>query len=210
MTAALGSGRTIVNERESVETVVAERSVRSREESLVFRAARGDRDAFDALVPSRLDRCYRIAWSILQNEADAADATQEAFVSAWRTLPRLREVAAFDGWLNRIVANASYTVLRRRRRLREVQPAQITDDPEGNVEAPPDHVTESDSIVERDAVHRAFDQLRPAERQILVLHHVDGRPVAEIARSLGIPDGTVKSRLHAARRAFELAMKVQA
>jgi RNA polymerase sigma-70 factor, ECF subfamily len=193
-----------------VETVAVERSVASREETLVVRAARGDRAAFDALVPGRLDRCYRIAWSILQNEADAADATQEAFVSAWRTLPRLREVAAFDGWLNRIVANASYTVLRRRKRMREVRPAEITDDPGGDVEAPPDHVTESDLYVERDAVRRAFDRLRPAERQILVLHHVDGRPVAEIARSLGVPAGTVKSRLHTARRALELAMVVEA
>jgi RNA polymerase sigma-70 factor, ECF subfamily len=193
-----------------VETVAAEGSVASREDSLVVRAARGDQTAFDALVPGRIDRCYRIAWSILQNEADAADATQEAFVSAWRTLPRLREVAAFDGWLNRIVANASYTVLRRRRRLREIQPAEMTDDADRDVEAPPDHVTESDLFVERDAVRRAFDRLRPGERQILVLHHVDGRPVAEIARSLGVPEGTVKSRLHTARRALELAMVVEA
>jgi RNA polymerase sigma-70 factor, ECF subfamily len=193
-----------------VETVAAEGSVASREDSLVVRAARGDQTAFDALVPGRIDRCYRIAWSILQNEADAADATQEAFVSAWRTLPRLREVAAFDGWLNRIVANASYTVLRRRRRLREIQPAEMTDDPERDLEAPPDHVTESDLFVERDAVRRAFERLRPGERQILVLHHVDGRPVTEIARSLGVPEGTVKSRLHTARRALELAMVVEA
>ncbi len=193
-----------------METVAAERSVASREEALVVRAARGDQGAFDALVPSRIDRCYRIAWSILQNEADAADATQEAFVSAWRTLPRLREVAAFDGWLNRIVANASYTVLRRRKRMREVRPAEVTDDPGGDVEALPDHVTESDLFVQRDAVRRAFERLRPAERQILVLHHVDGRPVTEIAQSLGVPEGTVKSRLHTARRALELAMVVEA
>jgi RNA polymerase sigma-70 factor (ECF subfamily) len=193
-----------------VDTVAAEGSGASREESLVVRAARGDQAAFDALVPSRLDRCYRIAWSILQNEADAADATQDAFVSAWRTLPRLREVAAFDGWLNRIVANASYTVLRRRIRLREVQPTLVLDDPQGDIEAAPDHITESDTIVERDSVRRAFGRIRPAERQILVLHHVDGRPVGEIARSLGIPEGTVKSRLHAARKAFEQAMEVEA
>jgi RNA polymerase sigma-70 factor (ECF subfamily) len=193
-----------------VETVAAERSVGSREESLVVRAANGDVAAFDALVASRIDRCYRIAWSILQNEADASDATQEAFVSAWRTLPRLRDVAAFDGWLNRIVANASYTVLRRRRRLREVQPAPIGEDPDAVVEAPPDHVTESDVIAQRDAIGRAFDRLRPKERTILVLRYVDDRSVDEIARSLGIPPGTVKSRLHGARKAFEQAMEVEA
>ena len=193
-----------------METVAAERSVESRADPLVVRAANGDVAAFDALIPSRIDRCYRIAWSILKNDDDAADATQEAFVSAWRTLPRLREAAAFDGWLNRIVANASYMVLRRRRRLREVQPALVVDDPDAVVETPPDHVTESDVIVQRDTIGRAFDRLRPKERTILVLRYVDDRPVHEIARSLGIPTGTVKSRLHQARRAFEQAMEVEA
>ena len=193
-----------------VETVAPERSVESRTDSLVVRAANGDVGAFDALIPSRIDRCYRIAWSILKNDSDAADATQEAFVSAWRTLPRLREVAAFDGWLNRIVANASYTVLRRRRRLREIQPALVLDDPDAEVETAPDHITESDVIVQRDTIGRAFDRMRPKERTILVLRYVDDRPIDEIARSLGIPTGTVKSRLHQARRAFEQAMEVEA
>src|SRR5688500_20148260 len=80
----------------------------------------GDAAAFDALVATRLDRCYRLAWSILSNDADAADATQDALVSAWRQLPRLREPASFDGWLNRIVANAALMARRRRVRLREV------------------------------------------------------------------------------------------
>jgi RNA polymerase sigma-70 factor, ECF subfamily len=193
-----------------VETVAAERSVASREESLVLSAANGDVGAFDALIPSRIDRCYRIAWSILKNDADAADATQEAFVSAWRTLPRLREVAAFDGWLNRIVANASYSMLRRRRRLREIPPALLVNEYDPDAETPPDHMTESDAIVQRDTIDRAFDRLLPKERTILVLRYVDDRPLAEIARSLGVPTGTVKSRLYHARRAFELAMGIEA
>ena len=85
----------------------AQRSLSATDDSLVRRAARGDVAAFDALMARRLDRCYRLAWSILENEADAADATQEGFVAAWRKLPRLRDLAAFDGWLNRIVANAA-------------------------------------------------------------------------------------------------------
>ena len=70
--------------------------------------------------------------------------------------------------------------------------------------------TESDGVVERDAMARAFGRLRPPQRSILVLHHVDGRPVAEIASSLGIPAGTVKWRLHSARRALEQAMEAEA
>jgi RNA polymerase sigma-70 factor (ECF subfamily) len=192
-----------------VETVAAERSVASREESLVLRAANGDVGAFDALIPSRIDRCYRIAWSILKNDSDAADATQEAFVSAWRSLSRLRDAAAFDGWLNQIVANASYSQLRRRRRLREIPPALLVGEYDPDTETPADHVTESDAIVQRDTIDRAFDRLLPKERTILVLRYVDDRPIEEIARSLGIPSGTVKSRLYHARRAFELAMGIE-
>ena len=67
-----------------------------------------------------------------------------------------------------------------------------------------------DEMVDNDAIGRAFDRLRPQDRSILVLHHVEERPVAEIARSLGIPVGTAKSRLHAARGALEKAMEAEA
>jgi hypothetical protein len=87
-------------------TATAERPAGSADEQLIERARHGDAAAFDALVRGRIDRCYRLAWSILLNDADAADATQDAFVSAWRQLPRLRDPRAFDGWLNRIVANS--------------------------------------------------------------------------------------------------------
>ena len=92
----------------------------SADDALVRRARTGDAAAFEVLVDSRIDRCYRLAWSILSNDADAADATQDALVSAWRQLPRLRDTAAFDGWLNRIVANAALKARRHRVRLREV------------------------------------------------------------------------------------------
>ncbi len=192
----------------------AQRSLSATDDSLVRRAASGEVAAFDALMASRLDRCYRLAWSILENDADAADATQEGFVAAWRELPRLRDLAAFDGWLNRIVANAALMGRRHRRRLREVQVAPSNADADGAAtwdrQSAPDHSTESDAAVERDAMARAFNRLRSAERAILVLHHVDERPVAEIARALGIPIGTAKWRLHAARKALERAIEAEA
>ena len=92
----------------------------SGDDALVRRASTGDAAAFGVLVDARIDRCYRLAWSILANDADAADATQDALVSAWRQLPRLRDPAVFDSWLNRIVANAALMARRRRVRLREV------------------------------------------------------------------------------------------
>jgi RNA polymerase sigma-70 factor, ECF subfamily len=185
----------------------------SVDDALVRRARSGDATAFSALVDTRIDRCYRLAWSILSNEADAADATQDALVSAWRQLPRLRDPAAFDGWLNRIVANAALMARRHRVRLREVSvrpadPLNQTQPPE-----PPQDLharTQMDEMVDNDAIGRAFDRLRPQDRMILVLHHVEDRPVAEIARSLGIPLGTAKSRLHSARGALAKAMEAEA
>ncbi len=83
-------------------------------------AARGDRLAFEQLVEGRVDRIFRTACAILGNEADAHDATQEAFVAAWVQLPRLRDSARFDAWLNRVILNGCRDSLRRRNRSREV------------------------------------------------------------------------------------------
>ena len=188
-------------------------SAASVDVALVRRARTGDGAAFDTLVGARIDRCFRLAWSILANEADAADATQEALVSAWRELPRLRNEAAFDGWLNRIVASKALMARRHRIRLREISVRSPNEDDGAQDLGPPQARTSrtgQDDIVDNDAIARAFDRLRPQDRVILVLHHVDGRPVAEIARSLGIPVGTAKWRLHAARRALELAMEAEA
>jgi RNA polymerase sigma-70 factor (ECF subfamily) len=191
----------------------AANSATPADDALVRRARTGDAAAFGVLVDTRIDRCYRLAWSILSNDADAADATQDALVSAWRQLPSLRDPAVFDGWLNRIVANAALMARRHRVRLREVsvRPA----DP-GAERPPPEpgqdlHArTQMDEMVDNDAIGRAFDRLRPQDRMILVLHHVEGRPVIEIARSLGVPVGTAKWRLHAARGALEKAMEAEA
>ena len=102
---------------------------------------------------------------------------------------------------------------RHRVRLREVSvapihPGEMPHEPE----PPPDlrARTAFDDVVDNDAIGRGFDRMRPQDRMILVLHHVEERPVAEIARSLGIPVGTVKSRLHAARAALEKAMEAEA
>ncbi len=182
--------------------------------ALIRRAGRGDVAAFDLLLAPRLDRCYRLAWAILENDADAADATQDAFIAAWRQLPRLRDSGAFDGWLNRIVANAARMARRHRIRLREVQvkpTAHDVDELEAAAPPPPDNAGPAafEGAAQRDAILRAFDRLRPDERSILALHHLDERPVSEIARTLGIPTGTAKWRLHAARRSLERALEAE-
>jgi RNA polymerase sigma-70 factor (ECF subfamily) len=138
--------------------------------------------------------------TIVRNEADARDATQDAFVSAWQNLPRLRDERRFNAWLNTILANRCRDLLRRRGRIREI-------DLEGaalRVADPAPHA------LERAAVLAAFDRLSIADRQILALHHLEERPLDQIARALGIPVGTAKSRLHAARKALGRALETPA
>jgi RNA polymerase sigma-70 factor (ECF subfamily) len=194
-------------------SVTADLGGTSLEVGLVTRAQAGDLEAFDALIASRLDRCYRLAWSILSDASDAADAVQEACVSAWRDLPRLREPAAFDGWLNRIVANRARSIRRSgRRRVVEIA---LPDDPDtsgltaGGPGWPGHDAAEIAHVVDTDVIIRAFDRLTDEQRALLVLHHVEHTPLADIAQALDIPVGTAKSRLHTARRLLEAALEAE-
>ncbi len=172
----------------------------STSDTLVELAARGDRLAFEQLVEGRVDRVFRTACAILGNEADALDATQEAFIAAWVQLPRLRDSARFDAWLNRVVLNGCRDSLRRRSRSREVDLGAFE-------RGTPDSQSE---VADRAAFNAAFERLGAADRSILVLHHLHQLPLAEIAARSGVPVGTAKSRLHTARRALERALEAEA
>lgn len=169
------------------------------DQHLVERAGRGDQVAFSQLVESRMDRAFRTACAVLGNDADARDATQEAFVSAWVNLPRLREVAKFDAWLNRVLINRCRDLLRRRQRVREIPLDQVDLPAASQIGATEGAVT----------LEAAFDRLSLAHRQLLVLHHLHREPVAEIARQMGVPVGTAKWRLSAARQALERALEIE-
>jgi RNA polymerase sigma-70 factor, ECF subfamily len=175
--------------------------------ALVVRARNGDAQAFERLIEPRFRRLGRLALSITGNQADADDAIQIGCLSAWRELPRLREPARFDVWLWRIVVNSCRNVLRGRRRL-TVHEIAVPDDAfsEGTMATTP---APGDALSGDDAIQRAFARLDHDKRAILVLHHVDERSIAEIAGILGIPEGTVKWRLHAARRALERALEAE-
>jgi RNA polymerase sigma-70 factor (ECF subfamily) len=169
------------------------------EDALIRRASAGDAAAFETLIAPRLDPLYRTAWAILGHEADARDATQDACLSAWRELPRLRDVDKFDAWLGRVLVNSCRMLLRRRRRIREIaMPDGL--DPTASASAGPANVEDADLIA------RAFEHLETDARALLVLHHLRHEPVARIAEVLGVPVGTVKWRLHAARAALEAAL----
>jgi RNA polymerase sigma-70 factor (ECF subfamily) len=166
---------------------------------LVERARAGDADAFDQLVRERLDAVYRLALGILGEAADARDATQETFVAVWRKLPTLREIDRFDAWLDRITVNACRMALRKRRGVRELRMTPGADFPSTDRST-----AQADAMAA--AFDGAFDRLSVDQRALLFEHHLDGRGVAEISERLGIPAGTVKSRLFTARRALEKAL----
>ena len=172
------------------------------ERELIEQARRGDRTAYEAIVRRKVETVYRTARAILGNDADADDATQEALFGAWRKLPSLRDVDRFDAWLGRITVNACRMALRRRRGVALIAlptdgPAEPTDERTSGFEG---------RAVGADAFDRAFDRLPIEQRAILVLHHRDELSIVEIAARLGIPEGTVKSRLHAARTALDRSL----
>jgi RNA polymerase sigma-70 factor (ECF subfamily) len=167
---------------------------------LVERAALGDVAAFEALVVSRLNRAHRTASAILGSPTDAHDVVQESFVAAWRHLPRLRDPRKFDAWLTKTIVNRCRDVLRRRKRSREVAlDGSLRTSGDGGM-----------GDAEHDvALNRAFDQLSAEQRYLLVMHHLHGTPVAELAAELATPVGTLKWRLHAARAALQRALETQ-
>ena len=193
--------------------VVADRTIPGvhGELMLVERARDGDRHAFDRLVSARLPQTYRLAKAITGHAGDAEDVAQEAFLQAWRNLPRLREPARFDAWFGRILVNEARMALRRRDRVMTVpvDAIDVRDDDAHHGHVPAALDPSIDAVAQGDALQRAIDRLSADQRTILALHHLEDRPVAQIAAFLGIPLGTAKWRLHEARAALERAMETQ-
>lgn len=176
----------------------------AKDRSQADRARHGDLDAFEELMHVRIDAIYRLSFAIVGDEADARDAAQETFIAAWRRIRELRDPDRFDAWLQRIAVNAARMTLRARgrRRVREI--------PAGDIAAlavAADRATPERS--DADVLGVALDRIPTDQRTILVLHHLEGHGVAELAEILEIPVGTVKSRLHTARRALEGALATE-
>jgi len=151
---------------------------------LVAAAIRGDRDAFRELVEPDLAAALGTARIVTRSEADASDAVQEALLSAWRGLDRLREPDAFRAWFRRHVVRAALRAATKRGRVVELDLAAVA--PAGDL----------DLALDKRTLGRAFNRLDARDRLLLTLHHFWDLPIAETAAHLGIPEGTVKSRVH--------------
>jgi RNA polymerase sigma-70 factor (ECF subfamily) len=157
---------------------------------LVERARRGDHDAFTELARGAATRLERVARLILRDPELARDAAQEALIRAWHDLPGLRDPDRFDAWLHRLIVNVCLDLARRRRRrVIEVELDPVDGPSVGDV---------AGTLADREAVDAAMRRLDEHGRAIVALHYFLGMPLTDVAATLGIPVGTVKSRLHRA------------
>jgi RNA polymerase sigma-70 factor (ECF subfamily) len=166
---------------------------------LVSRAQAGRLDAFEELVRRHRLATYRVALRMLGDDGDAEDATQDAFVQAWRSLGGFRADAAFSTWMYRIVTNRCLNMLRARRRTEPLPQDR---------EAPasrPDRIAEGRWQVQDLA--RAIARLTPEQRAPLVLRELQGCTYDEIAEALDLSISAVKSRLHRARLELLASMR---
>jgi RNA polymerase sigma-70 factor, ECF subfamily len=166
---------------------------------LVRLAQQGDHEAFVALARASGDRLFGTARRILHDVGLAEDAVQQALVIAWRELPRLRDPERFDAWLTRLLVHECFAEARRGRRL-AANVRLLTLERSTPVD-------DTQSILDRDQLERAFRRLPPDQRAILVLRHYLGLDPSEIAATLRIPDGTVRSRTHYAHQALRAALE---
>jgi len=175
-----------------------------RDEDLVRRYLSGDRASFAALVERHERRVYNLALRMTGREEDARDATQDAFLTVLRKLSTFRGEAAFTTWLHRVTVNACYDLLRKRRRAPMLERGG-DDLPAAEPPPAPDHADSSDLSID---VRRALLQVPEDFRVAMILHDVQDLPQEEVAAILGVPVGTVKSRLHRGRIALARALGV--
>jgi RNA polymerase sigma-70 factor (ECF subfamily) len=168
-------------------------------EALIRRCQRGDRLAIEALIRRYQNYVYRLCYLVMRNEQDAEDMTQETFIRAFRALPRfeIRKDTSFEAWLYRIAVNACRS--RMRRKWYQVLPWP---DPAPQMMSEPEDQPERLMMrgEQRDEMLSAVDSLGEKHRMVVILRYYAGLSNEEIARTLNIPSGTVRSRLHIARQ----------
>lgn len=166
---------------------------------LVGRAQRGDQAAFGQMASESYGRLHSLAFGILRDRQLAEDAVQQAMLEAWRNLPKLREPAHFTAWTYRLTVNVCYADYRRSRRWLTSLPIDTRHEPPA-----PDHIG---TVADRELLERGFRQLTVDQRAVLVLRHLVGLPLEEVARTLDIPAGTARSRLYRALQTMRASIE---
>jgi len=172
--------------------------------ALVKAAQRGDMTAFEELVARHRDKVFARAFSMVRNEEEAVDLSQEAWVKGWQRLPQFLGESSFGTWITRIIINLCLDHLRKQKRQR-VESIEAMDEESGGVERQMPVVTPNPTAnLERQELRKRIDQalgqLSYEHRTVLVLHEFEEMEYKEIAKTMGCSIGTVMSRLFYARR----------
>jgi RNA polymerase sigma-70 factor (ECF subfamily) len=174
------------------------------DEQLVRAAKKGDMRAFEELVARHRDKIYARAFSMMRNEDEATDLSQEAWVKSWQRLKQFQGDSSFGTWMTRIVINLCLDQLRRRKRQRTESIEEMSEE-SGGVERQmpvvnPNPTERLERGELRKKIDQALSQLSHEHRTALVLHEFEDMEYKEIARTMGCSIGTVMSRLFYARR----------
>lgn len=154
---------------------------------IIARCRQGSRDAFADLVHKHQRWLINLMFQLVGSEAEAEDVAQEALLTAWERLGDLREGQAFSAWLRRIAVNLALAQRRKQARRRRLTPVETSLAPD------PD---------ESFAVRQILQRMKPQHAVVLVLIEMQGLSYQEVAETLGVPVGTIRSRLHYARQRF--------
>lgn len=191
---------------------VRRQSQSSDQEAVIRQAMTGNLDAFNELVLIHQDMAYNLAYSLLGDPALAEDAAQEGFVKAFQNIGSFRGTS-FRSWLLKIVTNTAYDVLRRSQR-HPMQPLLPVDENGEENESPAwiaDPAADVQSIVEQreltTQIYKVMDELPEAFRSVLTLIDIQEMDYTEAAQVLGVPLGTIKSRLARARLQMQQRLK---
>src|SRR5437868_12646315 len=174
------------------------------DEKLVRRAQRGNMPAFEELVVRHRDKIYARAYSMMRNEEEAIDLSQEAWVKGWQRLRQFQGESSFGTWMTRIVINLCLDQLRKHKRQR-AESIEAMDEESGGVERqmPVVTVNPTEGLERgelRQRIDKALGQLSHEHRTVLILHEFEDLEYKEIAKRMGCSIGTVMSRLFYARR----------
>jgi len=182
--------------------------VEAEEDALLRSLRAGDARAYEALVRTHAPQLLAVSRRILRDEEDARDVVQEAFVNAWKGLPRFAEGSRLSTWLHRIAVNAALMKLRSRRRhpeepIEDLLPAFAED---GHQVPPSEPWMDPADALDRKqlvaVVRQQIDRLPDTYRLVLLLRDMEGLDTAEAAEALGVSENAVKLRLHRARQAL--------
>ena len=182
----------------------------AEDKALVGWAQAGDMLAFEEMVARHRDKIYARAYSMMRNEDEAVDLSQEAWVKGWQRLKQFQGEASFGTWMTRIVINLCLDALRRKKR-QHADSIELMAEESGGVERhmPVVTVNPTEGLERaelRQRIDLAFEQLSEAHRTVLVLHEFDGLEYKEIAKVMSCSIGTVMSRLFYARRRMAALM----